>query len=147
MTGLIKIKNCLLPANIESCQFMTDDGLENYGMVSEFIKNCKCPQLQHWVAHKNTDFSNSMIEYTNKRIKYDYLYRHHIADKEHLIKIFPDFVQDYSKRPNNIFNGLANNEVLSEQDFKLVNFTLQNTAAKKERIAQNKKIKCCLGSF
>jgi hypothetical protein len=37
--------------------------------------------------------------------------------------------------------------VLSGQDFKAVNFALQIAAAKKERITQNKKIKCCFGSF
>jgi putative transposase len=146
--NLIKVYNDnLLPANIESCQFMTDDGVENYGMVSEFIKTSKYPQLQHWVAHKNTDFSNSMIEYTNKRIKYDYLFRQHIADIEDLIKKFKAFVDDYNNRPNNIFNGLSNNEVLRGQDFEKIDFTLQIAAAKKERITQNKKIKCCLGSF
>ena len=88
-----------------------------------------------------------MIEYTNKRFKYDYLYRKHITDIEELIRKFKGFVHDYNNRPNNIFNGLSNNEVLNGQDYKKVDFTSQIADAKRERITQNKKIKCCQGSF
>ena len=74
----------MIPFNVATCQLVTDDGVENYGVVSEFLNESKYPSLKHLVAHKNMDFSNSMIEYTNKRIKYDYLYRHHITDIEEL---------------------------------------------------------------
>ena len=137
----------LIPFNVEACRLITDDGIENCGIASGIIKESKYPALEHLVAHKNIDFSNSMIENTNKRIKYDYLYRQHIGDMEDLIKKFEGFVDDYNNRPNNIFNGLSNNEVLNGQDFKKVNFTVQIAAAKKQRIIENKKIKCCFGSF
>lgn len=140
-------KEYLLPFNIKACQLVTDDGVENHGMASEFIKTSKYPALQHLVAHKNIDFSNSMIEYTNRRIKYDYLYRQHFTDMEELVKKFKGFVDDYNNRPNNIFNGLSNNEVLNGQDFKTVSFAAQIADAKKERIIQNKKIQCCFAGF
>lgn len=137
----------LSPGNVETCQLMTDDGLENYGMVGDLIKESKYPAFQHLVAHKNIDFSNSMIEYTNKRIKYDYLYRHHLTDIEELTQKFQSFVDNYNNRPNNIFNGLSNNEVLDGKDFKNVSFMLEIANAKKERIIKNRKLKCCLRSF
>ena len=89
----------------------------------------------------------STQQYTNKRLKYDYLYRQHIADIDELSRKFKGFADDYNNRPNNIFNGLSNNEVLNGQDFKGVNFSIQIANAKKGRIIQNKKIKCCFGSF
>jgi hypothetical protein len=46
----------LIPSTIETCQLVTDDGVENYGLVSDFIKESKYPVLQHLVAHKNIDF-------------------------------------------------------------------------------------------
>jgi transposase InsO family protein len=140
-------KQYLVPNNIEYCSLVTDDGVENYGKVSEFIRDSQYPAIQHLIAHKNIAFSNSMIEYANKRIKYDYLYRQHITDKEELIKKFKGFVADYNTRPNNIFNGLSNNEVLNGQDFKTISFASQIAGAKNERIIQNKKMKCCFSSF
>lgn len=137
----------LIPSAIETCQLITDDGVENYGMASGFIKRSQYHALEHLVAHKNIDFRNSMIEYTNKQIKYDHLYRHHITDIEELIKKFQSFVDDYNNRSNNIFNGLSNTEVLNGQDFKVVSYALQIADAKRERIIEDRKLKCCLGSF
>ena len=58
----------LLPAGIPNCQFFSDDGSENYGPVKAFIESCQYPSLQHLVAQKDVEFSNSMIEAANNII-------------------------------------------------------------------------------
>jgi putative transposase len=70
----------LHPAGIENCQLISDDGSENYGPVKAFIENSQYPAIQHLIAQRDIEFSNSMIEAANKQLKYQFLYHHHIAD-------------------------------------------------------------------
>ena len=64
----------LQPADIGDCQLISDDGSENYGPVKQFILNSKRPTIQHLIAQRDIEFSNSMIEAANKKLKYNFLY-------------------------------------------------------------------------
>jgi putative transposase len=63
----------LLPAEIKNFQLVTDNGVENCGIEDALKANCIYPLLTHLIPNINFDFSNSIIEYTNRRLKYEYL--------------------------------------------------------------------------
>jgi putative transposase len=93
----------LQTAGIENCQLISDDGSENYGPVKDFIKNSKYPEIQHLIAQRDIEYSNSMIEAANKKLKYNFLYHHHISNHEELIKYVERSVDDYNNRPHHVY--------------------------------------------
>jgi putative transposase len=97
----------LHPAGIEDCFFISDDGSENYGPVKGFIESSKYPSIQHLIAQRDIEFSNSMIEAANKQLKYRFLYHHHIADDDALVKYVEQSVNDYNNRPHHVLHGLT----------------------------------------
>ena len=137
----------LLPAGIPNCQFFSDDGSENYGPVKAFIESCQYPSLQHLVAQKDVEFSNSMIEAANKQLKYRFLYHHHIPDYNALVKYVVQAVEDYNNRPHHILHGLTPLEVLNGQLPDQHAFAAKIQLAKAARPAENRKTKCCYYSF
>ncbi|MEO8772123.1 MAG: hypothetical protein ABI402_18635 [Ferruginibacter sp.] len=139
--------NYLQPAAIENCQLMTDDGSENFGMVQEFVKNATNPTLQHIIAQKDVEFSNSMIEAANKNIKYRFLYHQHIADFNELCKYLPLAVDDFNDRPHDVLSGLSPLEALKGITVDKNKLHTNMLLAKAERILQNKKTSCCSFSF
>jgi putative transposase len=137
----------LHPAGIESCQLISDDGSENYGPVQAFVENSQHPSIQHLIAQRDIEFSNSMIEAANKHLKYRFLYHHHIPDHEALIKYVEQSVNDYNNRPHHVLNGLTPLEVLQGQTPNPHAYTTQIQQARINRLVENKKIKCCYHSF
>lgn len=59
----------LQPAALEHSCLMTDDGSENFGAVQDFVKAANNPELEHIIAQRDVEFSNSMIEAANKYLK------------------------------------------------------------------------------
>ena len=137
----------LHPAGIENCQLLSDDGSENYGPVKTFIENSQFPFIQHMVAQRDIDFSNSMIEAANKQLKYRFLYHHHIADYDALVKYVEQSVNDYNNRPHHVLHGLTPLEVLQGKIPNPHAYTEQTQQSKANRLIENKKIKCCYHSF
>ena len=126
----------LHPAGKENCQLISDDGSENYGPVKDFIKNSS-----------NIEFSNSMIEAANKKLKYNFLYHHHIINHEELVKYVEQSVTDYNNRPHHVLHGLTPIEVLHGQMPTHDRYAVQIQQSKANRLAENKKIKCCYHIF
>jgi len=144
---IIVYEKYLHPEGIENCQLISDDGSENYGPVKDFINDSHHPTIQHLIAQKDIEFSNSMIEAANKQLKYRFLYHHHIADYEALVKYVEQSVNDYNNRPHHVLHGLTPNEVLHGQIPNPHAYTSKIQQSKATRLTENKKIKCCYHSF
>ena len=137
----------LHPAGIQNCQLLSDDGSENCGPVKDFIQNSHAPFIQHLVAQKDIEFSNSMIEAANKQLKYRFLYHQHVDSYDALVKYVQQAVDDYNNRPHHALNGLTPYEVFQGQMPSPHMFASEIDEAKANRQIENKKIKCCLHSF
>lgn len=88
----------LQPAGITLCQLISDDGSENQGDV-KLITSCKeSPLIEHLIAQKDIEYSNSMIEEANKQLKYRFLYHHAIPDFAALQKCVSQAIVDYNNR-------------------------------------------------
>lgn len=138
---------CLQTAEINFCQIMTDDGSENFGQVQDFFLSAENPTLQHIVAQRDVEFSNSMIEAAHKNLKYRFLYHKHIADFNSLCQYLPQAIEDYNNRPHDVLSGLTPLEVLNGKTIDKTSCYHQMQAAKAVRIAENKQQKCCSYSF
>jgi len=137
----------LHPVGIENCQLISDDGSENYGPVKSFIENSQSPSIQHLIAQRDIEFSNSMIEAANKHLKYRFLYHHHIPDHDSLVKYVEQSVNDYNNRPHHVLQGLTPIEVLQGKSPSSHTYSTQIQQAKAKRFIENKKIRCCYHSF
>jgi putative transposase len=137
----------LQPAGIINCSLMTDDGSENFGMVQGFINEADHPRLQHIVAQRDVEFSNSMIEPANKNLKYRFLYHKNIPDFNSLCQYLPQAVDDFNNRPRDVLAGLTPAEVLKGKTIDKNLLHREILAAKAARIKENKMQKCCIYSF
>jgi len=137
----------LQPAATNLCQLMTDDGSENFGPVKDFLLLAESPTLQHIVAQRDVEFSNSMIEAANKNLKYRFLYYKHITDFNSLCQYLPQAIEDFNNRPHDVLSGLTPLEVLSGKTIDKTSSDSQMQTAKEVRIAENKQQKCCNYSF
>jgi putative transposase len=126
---------------------ISDDGSENYGPVKDFIASSQHPAIQHLIAQKDIEFSNSMIEAANKQLKYRFLYHQHIENYEALVEYVEKAVHDYNNRPQQVLHGLTPLEVLQGQIPDPHAYANQIQQAKANRILENKKAKCCYHSF
>ena len=88
-----------------------------------------------------------MIEAVNKQLKYRFLYHHHIPDRVALVNYLQQAVQDYNNRPHDVLNGLTPLEVPDGKTLDKQACQQQMLLAKKTRIVENKKNKCCYYSF
>ena len=137
----------LQPSEINFCQLMTDDGSENFGPVQDFLLSAENPILQHIVAQRDVEFSNSMIEAANKNLKYRFLYHRHIPDFNSLCQYLPKAIEDFNNRPHDVLCGLTPLEILNGKTIDKVSNYRQMQAAKTVRILENKQQKCCSYSF
>ena len=88
-----------------------------------------------------------MIEAANKQLKYRFLYHHHIADYDSLVKHVEQAVNDYNNRPHHALHGLTPNEVLQGAIPNPHAFASNIQQSKANRFIENKKNKCCYHSF
>lgn len=86
---------------------LTDGGPEN---KFDAIQNCQT-EIDHKIALLNIHYSNSLVESHNKIIKYNYLYKMEIPDRNQLHKMMEFIVDDFNNRPHISLNGLTPNEV------------------------------------
>jgi putative transposase len=137
----------LQPVGVENCQLISDDGSENHGPVKSFIEDSQSPSIQHLVAQRDIEFSNSMIEAANKQLKYRFLYHHHIPDHDTLVKYIEQAVNDYNNRPHHVLHGLTPSEVLQGQIPNPHAYATTIQQSKATRLIDNKKIRCCYHTF
>jgi hypothetical protein len=83
-----------------------------------------------------------MIEAVNKRIKYDFLFRHELLDFEHVERFLKTAVDTYNNRPHSALFGLTPHETFHGKIPDKNLFKLQKEQAKILRIAKNKALVC-----
>ena len=136
----------LRPQAVQTCRVLTDDGSENQGAAHKFMEQTSTPSIQHLIAQKDIQFSNSMIEAANKNLKYRFLYHQQIPDIEALRKYLALAVEDYNNRPHAVLRGLTPLEVLHGKNDALLS-PAAIAAARQARITANKQQSCCAYSF
>jgi hypothetical protein len=120
---------------------LVDDGIENKGEVNIAIAKQEI-NVHKLIAQKDIVFSNSMIEAINKRIKYDFLYRHELLDFNHVERFLETAVETYNNRPHTALFGLTPYEVFHGKIPDKNLFKSQQEQAKLLRIAENKALAC-----
>ncbi|MDR3711303.1 MAG: hypothetical protein P4L51_00685 [Puia sp.] len=141
------IREHLISAGVPSCELITDDGSENAGPVKELMKHTEYPAITHLIAQRDIEFSNFMIEAANKQLKYGFLYHQHIANYEALVKYILQAIEDFNNRPHTALLGLTPIEAKNGKSVDKALLKQQTQAGEIERIAENKKTKCCHYSF
>lgn len=107
----------------------------------------KIRKIQHIIAQRDVEFSNSMIEAANKNLKYRFLYHKHIVNYDELCKYVQQAVDDYNNRPHDVLNGLTPLEVLEGKAVDKDSLHKEILLAKANRMRENKKEMCCSLSF
>jgi putative transposase len=74
-----------------------------------FLEEMQLP-IEHCRALIDVHYSNSMIEATNKTLKYNYLYKKEIDNGEQLIEWLEWSIDDFDNRPHISHQGLTPNE-------------------------------------
>ena len=133
--------NYLLEKEYPVTDLIVDDGIENKGDVSLAIENQEL-KLNKLIAQKDIIFSNSMIEAVNKKIKYNFLYRHELLDFNHVERFLATAVEKYNNRPHSSLFGLTPYEVFNGATPDKDRFAVQKQQAKILRIAENKALVC-----
>jgi putative transposase len=137
----------LQPAGLNNCILMTDDGSENYGEVKQLISEAENPSIKHIVAQADVNFSNSMVEYAHKELKYQWLYHHTITSLEQLNQLLAQYLAQNNVRPRSVLHGLTPLEILAGQQPGLQNYAQSINQSMENRKNENRKLKCCSFSF
>ena len=91
---------------------IADGGPENINRIVDRFIQGQGINIQRKIALKEINFSNSMIEATNKMIKYQYLYQQPVADGTALSQALKQTIHDFNHlRPHGQLSGLTPNEV------------------------------------
>ena len=98
--------------------------------------------LKKHIAQKDIRFSNSMVEAVNKRIKYDFLFRHQLLDFEHTQRFLEKAVEQYNNRPHSSLYGFTPLEVFNGLKPDKYFYKPQMELAKTLRKAENKALSC-----
>ncbi|NRA10868.1 MAG: DDE-type integrase/transposase/recombinase [Crocinitomicaceae bacterium] len=124
-------------------KLIVDGGPENNNThVDNFIKNSKV-NIQKLVALKDIDFSNSMIENTNRVLKYHYIFPEHPKNYNDLIEQIVFFDYDFnSLRPHGQLKGLTPDEAFEGKQIPKDFRTKILKQARIDRIEYNKKNRC-----
>ena len=91
---------------------LVDGGSENKNeIIDDFLKR-EDVSIEKIIAQVDIRFSNSMIESTNKILKYRHLYLHEIENIDSLTKQVETFVNNFNNEiPNGVLKGLTPKEV------------------------------------
>jgi hypothetical protein len=85
---------------------------------------------------------HSMIEAVNKRIKYDFLFRHELLDLDHVRRFLMTAVEQYNNRPHSALFGLTPQEVFRGAKPDKTLFKDKIEQAKVMRKAENITLSC-----
>ena len=127
----------------EATKIIVDGGPENNNKtVNEFLSQNDV-HLTKLIAQKDIDFSNSMIEAFNKKIKYQWLYHKPIQTINDLENYLDEYIQNYNyERFNHQINGLTPYEAYTGHQFNKNEYSQNIEKAKQERIAFNQQYTC-----
>ena len=81
-----------------SCDLVTDGGPENK-TIHEFTAETAV-EIRRLVAQKDIIFSNSLIEFVNKTIKYRHLFQENLPDFSTTVKYLEHAIPTYNNRPH-----------------------------------------------
>jgi len=120
-----------------------DNGSENEGKVNEFLLRPDIA-IEKQICQLEIDYSNSMSEAANKRLKYFHLLPRRLQHYEELLSCLPEVITNENNREQGSLYGYTPNEVLSGKipDKHLFSKQIQNS--KKNRSAINRKEKCSI---
>ena len=128
-------------------RLIVDGGPENNNRyIDDFISQDQI-NIKKLVALRDVDFSNSMIENTNKVLKYQYLFPEYPKDYDDLIRLLNFFVHDFNEiRPHGQLNGLTPNEAFNgiqlPDDFRTI--LLKKARLKRLEYNRNNRCKSCI---
>ncbi|MDH5382479.1 MAG: integrase core domain-containing protein, partial [Cyclobacteriaceae bacterium] len=115
-------------------ELVVDGGPENNNYVVENFINSAEVDIKKSIALKDILFSNSMVEATNKLLKYRYLFPKVIEDGEQLKTALEKSINDFNEiRPHGKLSGLTPSEAYSGQNVPVV----FDPEVLKQRIHQN----------
>jgi putative transposase len=118
---------------------ITDGGPENN--LKTFLQELQLP-MQHRTALVDVHYSNSMIEASNKSVKYNYLYKKEIQNGVQLIEFMEWSSEDFNDRPHVSHRGLTPNERQKNILLDRAQLTQNIKQATSERKMQNKIQRC-----
>lgn len=133
--------SCLLEKEDPLTTLLVDDGIENKGFVCQAIENNEI-KINRLIAQKDIQFSNSMVEAVNKRMKYDFLFRQQLLDFNHTQRFLTVAVEQYNHRPHSALYGLTPYEVFHGRAPDKTLFNPQKEQAKILRKAENIALSC-----
>lgn len=93
-------------------KLLTDGGAENQGELKSYIS--KAENLAQFIAQRDIQCSNSMVEASNKQLKYQYLFRKEYASFQEVAKQLPAIIADYNHKPHSALYGLTPAEAFLE---------------------------------
>jgi putative transposase len=131
----LKKENVIDPAVL----LITDGGPENN--LKAFLEELQLP-MEHRRALVDVHYSNSMIEASNKTLKYNYLYTKEIGNGEQLKEWMEWSVDDFHNRPHISHKGLTPNERQKNILLDRAQLTQNIKQATSERKMQNKIQRC-----
>lgn len=139
---LQNLKDVLTQHNLyhKSFRLITDDGSENKGEVSQFLKTQS--QINGQIAQKDITYSNSMIESIIKQLKYRYLTKFTFDSVEELISELNNAIVEYNNRPRKLHFGQTPMQVLNGHEIHIEEYNLLKENAREERIEENRNFNC-----
>jgi putative transposase len=128
---------------LQSVQLITDGGSENM-KISEWIRGLKNSTISHVIDKKNgLTFSNSMVEASNKLIKYRFLYHHVLADYNTLKKLVSQVAGVLNNQRISTIQGLTPYEKFCGLTAANLFGEVQHIITKEDRIKQNTIVNGC----
>jgi len=126
------LRNAFQGQPVENLQLVTDGGPENDNLtIREFIQSST---INHTIALKDIEQSNSMMEAFYHTAKYRYLYLQPIHNRQEFHVKFAKMMHEYHfHKPHYALEIYTPSEVLNGADVKISHRTIYAEAAKKRR--------------
>ena len=127
-------------------KLIVDGGPENNNIYVDNFINQSQINIRKLVALKDIEYSNSMIENTNKVLKYQYLFPEHPNDYDDLLRLVKKFIDDFNnQRPHGQLKGLTPTEAFEGKtlpdDFKTL--ILKKSRLKRLEFNRNNRCNSC----
>jgi transposase InsO family protein len=127
---------------IAHATLLTDGGVENMASPMQSLLQFPALDIHHLVAQQDVDFSNSMVEAVNKRLKYMYLYRSSLYSLEDTLLCVGDAVEDLNHKPHGSLFGFTPDAVLNGDVPVPMDISLELKNARTARISLHSRRSC-----